>query len=75
MWDICEALTNDLPQRKGVPLPSAMTILYEEAELGWLDPELVSHFALLVVGSDHAMALARTCRIIPEQYGQRRKQS
>lgn len=73
--DICDALTNDRPQRKGVSLPAALTVLYEEVELGWLDPELVSHFASLVVGADHAMALARSYRILTTQPSQRRKQS
>jgi putative two-component system response regulator len=73
--DICEALTNNRPHRKGLSLPSAMTILYEEAEMGWLDPDLVSQFASIVVGADHAMALARSCRTLPERPGQRQKHS
>lgn len=73
--DICEALTSDRPQRRGLPLPAALTILYEEVEMGWLDPELVTPFASLVVGADRAMALARSCRSMPIQHGQWRKRS
>lgn len=73
--DICDALTSNRPQRRGLPLPAALTILYEEVELGWLDPELVTHFASLVVGADQAMALARSCRSIPIQSGQWRRLS
>ncbi|MBZ5643797.1 MAG: HD domain-containing protein [Acidobacteriia bacterium] len=70
--DICDALTSDRPQRRGVSLPSAMTILYEEVEMGWLDADLVTQFALLMVGADHAMALARSCRqlaVAPRKWG------
>ncbi|MBZ5660671.1 MAG: HD domain-containing protein [Acidobacteriia bacterium] len=73
--DICDALTSDRPQRRGLPLPAALTVMYEEAEMGWLDPELVSHFASLVIGADHAMALARSCRSFPAQTGQWLKHS
>jgi putative two-component system response regulator len=73
--DICDALTSDRPQRKGIPLPAALTILYEEVELGWLDSELVAQFASVVVGADHAMALARSCRVLPAEPRQWRKGS
>ena len=71
--DICDALTSDRPQRRGLSLPSAMTILYEEVEMGWLDADLVTQFALLMLGADHAMTLARSYRplpVAPRRWGQ-----
>jgi putative two-component system response regulator len=73
--DICDALTNDRPQRKGVSLPAALMTLYEEAEMGWLDQALVTHFALLVVGADRAMVLARSNRTPSSQLMEWRKMS
>jgi putative two-component system response regulator len=55
--DICDALTSDRSYRRNLSLPSALTVLYEEADRGWLDAELVSHFASLVVGSEGSIAL------------------
>ncbi len=55
--DICDALTSDRSYRQNLPLPSALMILYEEADRGWLDGDLVSQFASLVVGSDGSIAL------------------
>jgi putative two-component system response regulator len=73
--DICDALTNDRPQRRGVSLPSALMTLYEEAEMGWLDQTLVSHFASLVVGADRAMAFARSYRTPSTKLTEWRKKS
>src|SRR6267378_7011511 len=55
--DICDALTSDRSYRQNLPLPSALMILYEEADRGWLDGDLISQFASLVVGSDGSIAL------------------
>jgi len=55
--DICDALTSDRSYRQNLSLPRALTILYEEADRGWLDGTLVSQFASLVVGSEGSIAL------------------
>ena len=55
--DICDALTSDRSYRRNLSLPSALMVLYEEAERGWLDVDLVSQFASLVVGSEGSIAL------------------
>jgi putative two-component system response regulator len=55
--DICDALTSDRSYRRNLSLPSALTVLYEEADRGWLDAELVSQFASLVVGAEGSIAL------------------
>jgi putative two-component system response regulator len=55
--DICDALTSDRSYRRNLPLPNALMVLYEEADRGWLDGELVSQFASLVVGSEGSIAL------------------
>jgi putative two-component system response regulator len=55
--DICDALTSDRSYRRNLPLPSALMVLYEEADRGWLDGDLVSQFASLVVGSEGSIAL------------------
>jgi putative two-component system response regulator len=55
--DICDALTSDRSYRQNLPLPSALMILYEEADRGWLDGDLVSQFASLVVGSEGSIGL------------------
>jgi putative two-component system response regulator len=55
--DICDALTSDRSYRQNLSLPRALTILYEEADRGWLDGSLVSQFASLVVGSEGSVAL------------------
>jgi putative two-component system response regulator len=73
--DVCDALTNDRPQRRGVSLPTALTTLYEEAERGWLDPTLVTHFASLVVGADRAVALAKNSRTPSGQLSEWRKKT
>jgi putative two-component system response regulator len=48
--DICDALTSDRSYRRPMSLPSALTVLYEEADRGWLDKDLVRQFALIAVG-------------------------
>jgi len=55
--DICDALTSDRSYRQNMPLPSALMVLYEEADRGWLDGDLVSQFASLVVGSAGSITL------------------
>jgi putative two-component system response regulator len=48
--DIYDALTSDRPYRRGLPLPSALLVLFDEVECGKLDRVLVTHFAALMVG-------------------------
>ncbi len=55
--DICDALTSDRSYRRNLSLPLALIVLYEEADRGWLDGDLVSQFASLVVGSENSIAL------------------
>ena len=55
--DICDALTSDRSYRRNLSLPNALIVLYEEADFGWLDGDLVSQFASLVVGSEGSIAL------------------
>jgi putative two-component system response regulator len=55
--DICDALTSDRSYRRNLPLPSALIILYEEADRGWLDGALVGQYASVVVGSEGSIAL------------------
>jgi len=55
--DICDALTSDRSYRRNLSLPSALLVLREEAELGWLDGALVNQFASLVIGSEGSVAL------------------
>jgi putative two-component system response regulator len=55
--DICDALTSDRSYRRNLSLPLALTVLYEEADRGWLDRDLVSQFASLVVGSEGSIIL------------------
>jgi putative two-component system response regulator len=43
--DIFDALTTDRPYRRALSLQEALRTMYEEAERGWLDAELVSAFA------------------------------
>ena len=55
--DICDALTSDRAYRQILTLPSALIVLYEEAERGWLDESLVSQYASLVIGTDCSAGL------------------
>ena len=63
--DICDALTTDRSYRKGLSLPGALIVLFEEADRGWLDEGLVSQFASLVVGSGISVALGNRERPRP----------
>lgn len=63
--DICDALTSDRPYRKSLSLPRALSILYEEADRGWLDKDLVSKFASVVVGSENSVAHGEHGRLQP----------
>jgi putative two-component system response regulator len=60
--DICDALTSDRAYRGALSLPSALMVLYEEAERGWLDEELVTQFSALVLGSDLSTSLGNRRR-------------
>ena len=57
--DIFDALTSDRPYRRGLPLPSALMVLFDEVECGKLDRGLVSHFAALMVGGMISSPLER----------------
>jgi len=60
--DICDALTTDRSYRQTLSLPRALSVLYEEADRGWLDESLVRQFASLVVGSETLTALGNRVR-------------
>jgi putative two-component system response regulator len=47
--DIFDALTTDRPYRRALSLQEALKTMYEEAERGWIDAELVSVFATTAV--------------------------
>jgi putative two-component system response regulator len=65
--DACDALTSDRSYRKKLSLPQALVVLYQEADQGWLDQSLVSHFATLAVGSEISLTLGHRRRIrLPE---------
>jgi putative two-component system response regulator len=55
--DICDALTNDRSYRQALSLPNALMVLYDEADRGWLDHDLVSQFAPVAVGSETSATL------------------
>jgi len=55
--DICDALTSDRSYRQTLSLPRALSVLYEEANRGWLDEGLVSQFASLAVGAESSTAI------------------
>jgi cyclic di-GMP phosphodiesterase len=57
--DIFDALTSDRPYRRGLPLPSALLVLFDEVECGKLDRALVSHFAALMVGGQISSPLEK----------------
>jgi putative two-component system response regulator len=63
--DICDALTSDRPYRKSLSLPRALSVLFEEAGRGWMDEDLVSQFASLVVGSEDSVAVGNRGRLRP----------
>ncbi len=62
MVDICDALTSDRSYRQTLSTPGALSVLYEEAERGWLDESLVRQYAALVVGSETLAALGNRGR-------------
>ena len=51
--DIYDALTTDRPYRVALPHNEALSILFAEAENGWLDSAVVSKFALVSKGHDY----------------------
>jgi putative two-component system response regulator len=61
--DICDALTSNRSYRESLSLPRALIVLYEEANRGWLDEALLSHFASLMVGSESSVALGNRGRL------------
>jgi putative two-component system response regulator len=61
--DICDALTSDRTYREIMSLPSALVVLYEEAERGWLDESLVTQFAPIAVGPEGSAALGHHGRV------------
>jgi HD-GYP domain-containing protein (c-di-GMP phosphodiesterase class II) len=60
--DICDALTSNRSYRQTMSLPSALTVLYEEAARGWLDEDLVRQFAPIAVGSESSAVLGNRRR-------------
>jgi putative two-component system response regulator len=65
--DICDALTSDRAYRKIMSLPSALVVLYEEAERGWLDEDLVAQFAPIAVGPEGSAAFSYHARFRSHQ--------
>jgi cyclic di-GMP phosphodiesterase len=61
--DICDALTSDRAYRQTMSLPSALVVLYEEAEWGWLDEDLVAQFAPIAVGPECSAAFSHQRRL------------
>ncbi|MGH9680380.1 MAG: HD-GYP domain-containing protein [Candidatus Acidiferrales bacterium] len=47
--DIYDALTTERPYRKALSLPEALSILFDEADRGWIDADLVRIFGMLAV--------------------------
>jgi putative two-component system response regulator len=60
--DICDALTSDRAYRKIMSVPDALVVLYQEAERGWLDEELVTQFAPIAVGAAGVAGLGNQAR-------------
>lgn len=65
--DICDALTSDRAYREILTLPSALIVLCEEAERGWLDESLVNQYASLVIGTDCSAALLDRTKFRPPE--------
>jgi putative two-component system response regulator len=63
MVDICDALTSDRSYRKNLSLPDALTVLYEEADRGWLDRSLVSQFASFVATAEGSVVFGNSRKI------------
>jgi len=55
MVDIFDALTNDRPYRKNLSRQQALSVLYDEADRGWLDRYLVNHFASFVIAAENTI--------------------
>jgi putative two-component system response regulator len=62
--DICDALTANRAYRVSLSLSQALITLYEEADRGWLDEELVGSFASFVIGSQRVGAIDRKSRVL-----------
>ena len=60
--DIYDALTTDRPYREGLSVQTAMTTMYQEADRGWLDMDLIRIFATFTV----APKVAKT----PQSHGE-----
>jgi cyclic di-GMP phosphodiesterase len=58
--DIYDALTTDRPYREALPHNEALSILFAEAENGWLDSAVVSRFALVSKGRGYFPIRGRT---------------
>jgi len=58
--DIYDALTTDRPYREALPHNEALSILFAEAENGWLDASVVSKFALISKGYEYFPTRGRT---------------
>ena len=65
--DICDALTSDRSYRQALPLPSALALLYEEANRGRLEEDLVSQFAPIAVGAEASTGLGNRGRLRSSQ--------
>jgi putative two-component system response regulator len=58
--DIYDALTTDRPYREALPHNEALSILFAEAENGWLDSAVVSQFAQISKGHEYFPIRGRT---------------
>ena len=58
--DIYDALTTDRPYREALPHNEALSILFAEAENGWLDSSVVSKFGLVSKGHGYFPIRGRT---------------
>jgi putative two-component system response regulator len=58
--DIYDALTTDRPYREALPHNEALSILFAEAENGWLDSAVVSRFAQVSKGHEYFPIRGRT---------------
>jgi putative two-component system response regulator len=58
--DIYDALTTDRPYRGALPHNEALSILFAEADNGWLDSSVVSKFAQISKGHEYFPTRGRT---------------
>lgn len=58
--DIYDALTTDRPYREALPHNEALSILFAEAESGWLDTKVVQRFAKVSKGHEYFPIRGRT---------------